>query len=119
MDSFIVLSGNHDNIGALERGSDHGSAAGGGELNVAGQQGIDTARCAATDKDRFGFDAVFLEKAALLGHPDRAVGRAERAHADPDLVESPYVSRASAAEGRYQKSPVKPSPAFLHVAINL
>jgi hypothetical protein len=72
---------------------------------------------AAADKNRFGFDAVLLEEAALLGDPDRAVGRAECAHADPNPVQAPSVSRKSAGECRDQKSPVIPCPASSHSLI--
>ncbi len=105
VNAFVVLRRDHHDIGAFEHRSDHRSTACGRELNIAGEKRIDTARRAAADENRFGFDAMLLEETALLGDPNRAIGRAERAHADTNLVETPGGRRASAGDRRHQKEP--------------
>ena len=87
MHALIVQRRDHDDVDTLEDRIDHRPAAGRGKLNIAGKQRIDAARRAAADKNRFDFEAMFLEKAALFSDPDRAVGRAECAHADANFIE--------------------------------
>src|SRR5688500_18783367 len=108
MNSFILLCCDPDNDGRVERRGYAGLADCAGELNIACIQGVAAARRTAADKDRFSFDPMLLENAALLCDPDRAVGRAKGAHADANPNQNPSVSRKNAGECRDQKSPVIP-----------
>jgi hypothetical protein len=105
MHTLVVVRRDHDHIRAPERGLENASAAGSGELNIAGEERVDASCGAPADKDRFRFDAMLLEEAALFGDPNRAVGRTERPHADAHFIQTPKGCRVNAAQRRKQKNP--------------
>jgi hypothetical protein len=75
-----------DAIGASEVGPNDRIAATHRELNLAGNQRTDDARCAAADDNDLNVEAVFFEKSSFFRDPYTTGGSADGAKTDANFV---------------------------------
>ena len=81
----VESAGNHRQVRTLRVGGDRQRAGGKKKLALIGKQGLH-AQGATVHRQIFGFQAVFLEQAFLIGDPDNGVERRHAAAADANLV---------------------------------
>ena len=86
LDTFIVAGGDHGDVRAAKDRADYRAAAGGAELQIAGDHRAQRPGRTAADNDRFGFNVIFLEEAFFFGDPHRRVGQTDRRETDADFV---------------------------------
>src|SRR5262245_24762936 len=93
-----------------QRSTDDRIAAADGKLNLAGEQRAHHPRRTAADKNNFNVSAMLFEQALLLGHPNAARCRADRAQAETDALLSERCTRNDETKQNDRKAEISRTP---------